>query len=155
MIVKSDREFIDGFAEGYERFGQTRLMGRIVAILLLSEEALSLDDISQKLDVSKGPVSTEARKLEMLWTVEVVRKSGDRKTYYQVVDDPFVRALDRNIELTRKNLTLAQKWVSSEKNRKNTKSGKRIAKMNKFYHELVHSLEQFSYHWKTRDEDDE
>ena len=151
-LTKSDHQFIEGFADGYARFGATHLMGRIMAILLLEEEPLSLGEISRKLGASKGPVSTEARKLEMLWTVEKIKRGGDRKVFYKPVDDPFVMAMDRNIESIRKNMYVAEKWLEQEELEDIPEEIRaRVERMKNFYKYLVGTMKEFSEQWKNGD----
>ncbi len=57
------REIIQSFGHAYQAFGLSTLMGKIVALLLFSDEPLSLDDISRNLEMSKGPISQIARRL--------------------------------------------------------------------------------------------
>lgn len=148
----SDKQFIEGFADGYARFGATHLMGRIMAILILEEEPLSLGEISRKLGASKGPVSTEARKLEMLWTVEKIKRGGDRKVFYKPVEDPFVMAMDRNIEQIRKNMHVAGKWLDQEELEEIPEEiRERVERMKNFYKYLVGTMQEFSAQWKKGD----
>src|SRR5512147_2434476 len=71
-------------AEGFPPIG-----GRIFGLLLLSEEALSLDAIAARLSASKGSISSDARRLEQRGVLERVRRAGDRRDYYRVADDIF------------------------------------------------------------------
>lgn len=56
--------------------------GQIYALLYLNEEPLSLDDISEKLCVSKSNVSINIRLLEEYDLVRKVWVKGSRKDYY-------------------------------------------------------------------------
>ncbi|MFH0800606.1 MAG: helix-turn-helix domain-containing protein [Pseudomonadota bacterium] len=56
--------------------------GQIYAILFLSDEPLSLDDIAEKLAVSKSNVSINIRMLEDYSLVRKVWVKGSRKDYY-------------------------------------------------------------------------
>lgn len=57
--------------------------GQIYALLYLNEEPLSLDDISEKLCVSKSNVSINIRLLEESDLVRKVWVKGSRKDYYE------------------------------------------------------------------------
>lgn len=59
-----------------------RVGGQIYALLFLSEEPLSLDDISEKLQVSKSNISINIRMLEDLKLVRKVWVKGSRRDYY-------------------------------------------------------------------------
>lgn len=56
--------------------------GQIYGLLFLSEEPLSLDEISEKLCVSKSNVSVNIRLLEEYQLVRKVWVKGSRKDYY-------------------------------------------------------------------------
>ncbi len=59
-----------------------RVGGQIYALLFLSEEPLSLDDIADRLAVSKSNVSINIRMLEEYNLVRKVWVKGSRKDYY-------------------------------------------------------------------------
>lgn len=59
-----------------------RVGGQIYALLFLSDEPLSLDEISEKLGVSKSNVSINVRMLEEYDLVRKVWVKGSRKDYY-------------------------------------------------------------------------
>ena len=57
-------DFIERMGLALESDGLPRIAGRIFGLLLVSEDARSLDDLAAELRVSKGSVSTNARLLE-------------------------------------------------------------------------------------------
>jgi len=59
-----------------------RVGGQIYALLFLSDEPLSLDDIAERLSVSKSNVSVNIRMLEDYGLVRKVWIRGSRKDYY-------------------------------------------------------------------------
>lgn len=62
-----------------------RVCGQIYALLFLSSEPLSLDDIVMELGVSKGNVSINIRILEDYKLVRKVWVKGSRRDYYEAV----------------------------------------------------------------------
>lgn len=76
-----------------ETDGLPRIAGRLFGTLLLSEEAMSLDDLTTTLGVSKASVSTDARRLLESGVVERVGRPGDRRDYYQIAPDFFTRLI--------------------------------------------------------------
>lgn len=80
-------ELIDHIGEKAERFGLPRIAGQMEGLLLLSEGRLSLDDIADRLEVSKASVSTNIRLLERWKVVRRVYNRGDRKNYYEIAGD--------------------------------------------------------------------
>jgi DNA-binding transcriptional regulator GbsR (MarR family) len=55
--------------------------------LLLSPEALSLDDLAEQLEISKGSVSMNMRSLERWGMAKEVWVRGERKKYYMAESD--------------------------------------------------------------------
>lgn len=142
-------KFIEGFAEGYANFGQPRLMGRIMAELLLSSKPLSLDEITEELGVSKGPVSSEARKLEMLGTVEKIVRRGSKRVFYQPVEDSFATALARNLNLMDKNREVAAHFLENAPAAEMDPAVlERVTEMERFYTLLIDKINIFQEEWK-------
>jgi DNA-binding transcriptional regulator GbsR (MarR family) len=68
-------------------FGFSEVMGRLYGTLLLSPNALSLDDLAEALEISKGSVSMNRRSLERWGMAEEVWVRGERKKYYAAESD--------------------------------------------------------------------
>lgn len=68
-------------------FGFSEVMGRLYGTLLLSPEAMSLDDLAERLEISKGSVSMNMRALERWGMAEEVWMRGERKKYYEAETD--------------------------------------------------------------------
>ena len=62
-IQQIKTNFIQDYGLGYQSFGLPKMMGQIVGLLLYHAEPVSLDDITEELQVSKGPVSQVMRRL--------------------------------------------------------------------------------------------
>ncbi len=68
-------------------FGFSDVMGRLYGILLLSPEPMSLDELAEGLQISKGSVSMNARSLERWGMAKEVWVRGERKKYYMAESD--------------------------------------------------------------------
>lgn len=75
----------------FEADGMSRIAGRMLGLLLLSPESLSLDDLGEQLSVSKTSASTNARLLERMGIVEPSTRPGDRRDYYRIASDLHTR----------------------------------------------------------------
>lgn len=64
-----------------------RSTGQIFGLLYLSAEPLSLNQMSSMLGVSKGSASMGTRQLASLVGIRKVWIPGDRRAYYEVVED--------------------------------------------------------------------
>ena len=125
--------FTDRVASLFEHDGLPPIAGRIFALLLLSEEARSLDQLSAELGVSKASASTNTRLLAGFGLIEPVRQLGSRRDYYRTADDLFERSmavrLDRWREFTdvigegRRTLPLATPAVRERETRGDRRTG--------------------------------
>ena len=89
-----------------ERDGLPRIAGRILGLLLVSAEPLSLDVIAERLGVSRASVSTDARRLVDQGVLERVGRPGDRRDYYQMAADSPQRSLEQRLGAVRHFLAL-------------------------------------------------
>jgi DNA-binding transcriptional regulator GbsR (MarR family) len=94
---KDVERFVERAGLHWENDGLPRIAGRIYGLMMITEDALSLDEIADALGVSKASVSTDTRLLERLGFVERVSKPGDRKDYYQHTEGSFERAIAERI----------------------------------------------------------
>jgi DNA-binding transcriptional regulator GbsR (MarR family) len=90
-------QFIERAGLLWEQDGLPRIAGRIFALALITQEALSLDEIAETLGVSKASVSNDTRLLERLGFVERVSRPGDRKDYYQSGSRSFEHAITERV----------------------------------------------------------
>ena len=79
--------FVDAIGEFFARYGATATIGRVFALLLISDSPLSLDDIAAWLGVSKSGASVATRDLERLALVRRQLTRGSRRVLYEVSDD--------------------------------------------------------------------
>jgi DNA-binding transcriptional regulator GbsR (MarR family) len=89
--------FIERMGLALESDGLPRIAGRIFGLLLVSEDARSLDELAGELHVSKGSVSTDARLLEQRGVVERISRPGDRRDYYRVQPDLFSHTMAQRL----------------------------------------------------------
>lgn len=68
-------------------FGFNDVMGRLYGTLLLSPEPMSLDELAQRLKISKGSVSMNMRSLERWGMAKEHWVRGERKKYYKAESD--------------------------------------------------------------------
>lgn len=142
-------DFIRDFGDAYLRFGLPRLMGHIVGLLLYEEGPLSLDEITDQLGVSKGPVSQVMSRLRDRNLVIRENVPGNRKDFYRAADDIFGQAFHNHAQLFSFNHELAKIYLE-----RISKSGapehfsQRIEEMTEFYQKMVEHLQTFLNDWK-------
>ncbi len=78
-----ERQVVDFFVDGVRVLGLPRSIGEIYGLLFISQDALSLDDLVRRLQISKGSASQGLRTLKGLGAVRETNGGADRRTYYQ------------------------------------------------------------------------
>lgn len=78
-----EQESIEYFVSFAQMFGLPRSIGQIFGLLFASRVALSMDDIIQRLGISKGSVSQGLSLLKTLGAVVVVEIPGDRRDHFE------------------------------------------------------------------------
>lgn len=80
---------LDGLGQLADYFGFSKVMGQLYGTLLLNDGPLSLDEIMQRLNISKANVSMNIRSLELLGFVRQVwvRGGNGRRKYYEAETD--------------------------------------------------------------------
>ena len=97
-------------------FGMGRIVGEVFALVYLTEDPISLDEISEQLELSKAAVSIATRQLDKLSLLVRVKNQGDRKTYYRT-SDHFAASLQHGIlELIRAKLQAAADVLNQAEN---------------------------------------
>jgi DNA-binding transcriptional regulator GbsR (MarR family) len=98
MNQEVDR-FIERMGRRSELDGMPRTAGRLFALLLLTPGTVSLEQIAERLAVSKGNASACARLLTQFGLIERHSPPGERKDFYGVGDDVCTRVLARQLEM--------------------------------------------------------
>lgn len=71
------------FVDGVKVLGLPRSIGEIYGLLFISPEPLSLDDLVERLGISKGSASQGLRSLKGLGAVRETLLEGSRRCHYQ------------------------------------------------------------------------
>lgn len=154
LIMKSNEkikhEIIKNFGVAYKAFGLSKLMGHIVALLIYSQEPISLEDIAKNLHRSKGPVSQILRRLRDRGLIRRVWQPTSRKDFYEIQPEVFEIAYRNNLELIRSNNRLAKQLkntVEKEKSDNYEILKLRLSEMEKFYELMESYHENFLKAW--------
>lgn len=73
--------------------GLPRIAGRLMGLLVLEGGPFSFSELAERLKVSRGSTSTNARLLENMGVIERTAIAGDRQDYYQLAKDPYTKLL--------------------------------------------------------------
>ena len=107
------QDFTEGLSQISRFWGFPKGMGTIFAVLYLSPTPLSLDEVVQQTNLTKGAVSTEIRTLARMGLVHRSSKLGDRKDYYEAESD-FYKSI-RSILKERQNSEFDRALLSVRK----------------------------------------
>ncbi|MDF1504014.1 MarR family transcriptional regulator [Roseisolibacter sp. H3M3-2] len=131
-----------------ERDGLPRIAGRILGLLLVSAEPLSLDGIAERLGVSRASVSTDARRLVEQGVLERVGLPGDRKDYYRMASDSPERSLEQKLVGLRQFLALldeAQRLPGQD-----PAVSERLAEASALYRDVMLATTDALERWRAR-----
>ncbi len=78
---------IEGIGRLARFFGFSEVMGRLYGALLMSPEPLSLDELAERLEISKGSVSMNMRSIERWGMAKEVWMRGERRKFYTAESD--------------------------------------------------------------------
>ena len=95
--VHQPPQFVEKLAVALERDGFPRIAGRIYALLLISDEEISLDDIAATLGASKASASVNTRMLEDKSLIVRVSRTGDRRNYYRISPELFTCTMEQRL----------------------------------------------------------
>ena len=84
---KAWQEMVEVCGRICQLLGLPRSTGQIYGLLYLSAEPLSLNHMSSMLGISKGSVSIGTRQLASWGAIRKVWIPGDRRDFYEVVED--------------------------------------------------------------------
>lgn len=102
LVRDATREPLDAFVEQMGLIAQSenlpRIAGRMIGLFLVEGRTFGLKELSERLQVSRASVSTNARLLSQFGLLERVAVPGDRQDYYRLAPDPYSRMLRQMVE---------------------------------------------------------
>lgn len=126
-LHKSQELFTATWGEISTFWGINKVMGQLYALLFASDKPLTLDDMCERLQISRGNASMNIRALKTWGVIRKVRVQGDRKDYYELDEDTgkimtrFVRERKRRelepaLETMRRSAVLLRMAIPAMKN---------------------------------------
>jgi len=86
-LTEAKQQFISSWGAFGTHWGINRTMAQIHALLLISPDPLTQDDIMEELNISRGNTNMNIRELINWGLVERVILSGERKEYFTAEKD--------------------------------------------------------------------
>ena len=80
-----ETEIIDFFVQLSRLLGQPRSMAEIYGLLFISARPLAMDDLIERLQLSKGSASQGLKFLRNLGAVRMVYIAGERRLHYEAI----------------------------------------------------------------------
>src|SRR5881296_1810828 len=80
-----ETEIIDFFVQLSRLLGQPRSLAEIYGLLFISARPLAMDDLIERLRMSKGSASQGLKFLRNVGAVKMVYVPGDRRVHYEAV----------------------------------------------------------------------
>jgi DNA-binding transcriptional regulator GbsR (MarR family) len=148
VLTKSAREFILHWGEMGSRWGVNRTVAQVHALLYLSAEPLTAEDIADALSVARSNVSSSLRELQNWQLVQAAHQLGDRRDFFSTSHDVWQlfltvvqQRMEREIEPTIEALGRLAVEARAEKQPEVTR---RIAGMHAFLEEMQDWYQQMT-----------
>lgn len=93
-IEKIREEFIEKVGLICQADGLPRIAGRVLGLLIFDAETISFGDLAERLQVSRGSISSSVRLLSDHQLIKKISKPGERQDYFRLADNPYVSLLD-------------------------------------------------------------
>ncbi|TLS35570.1 GbsR/MarR family transcriptional regulator [Pseudalkalibacillus caeni] len=103
---------IESIAQNMDLYSVTSSVGRLYGTMFFENGPMTLDEMKEKLHMSKTSMSTGVRSLMELQMVEKVWKKGERKDLYKTNDDWYKTFSDFFCIRWRKGIELNQKALN-------------------------------------------
>ena len=87
QLTPALEKYVLHWGEMGTRWGTNRTVAQIHALLYLSPEPLTADDIVDALSIARSNVSTSIRELQAFGLVRMIHIMGDRRDYFEAISD--------------------------------------------------------------------
>ncbi len=147
--INERAHFIEETGLLFENLGTTRMAGRILGYLMVSDkEVVSFDELCQVLQASKSSISTNVKTLINLHIVKPSTLPGDRRTYYMLSPDmDWIEYLMKRVEMLKILKNLFVKGLELRVNKKD-KAAQWLKKSATFYDWVVREYPKFLQQWE-------
>ena len=147
-LTKAGREFILHWGEMGGRWGVNRTVAQVHALLYLSAEPLTAEDIAEALSVARSNVSTSLRELQNWQLVQATHQMGDRRDFFSTSHDAWQlfltvvqQRVEREIEPT---IAALGRLATEARAEKQPEVTARIAGMHAFLQEMYGWYQQMT-----------
>lgn len=149
-LTAETMQLIEEMALHHENQGLSRIAGRIIGLLMVSQEPLSSEQIATTLQVSLGSVSTNMRMLLKIGFAEKKSVTGDRVSYYIMAPDTIEEELIQGLERILSLKNIIEKGMQIENLKDSELVMQRFHEMLEAIELYRESLNQMLVEWKSR-----
>lgn len=149
-MLEAEVEFIERFGLMFEEDGLPKIAGRIFALLMLTDQALTLDEMAEILQVSKTSVSTNTRMLDSMRFVERTSRPGDRRAYYRLAPNGLEMSFERTRQRMAEVLELLE-TVTDGFPEKRELAMRRLKRMRDWHAFILEEMDGIWQRWKEKE----
>lgn len=133
-------EFIEKIGLQAQNDGLPRIAGRLLGLMIWDGEAVAFGDLAERLQVSRGSISTASRILEDRRLIKRIAKPGKRQDYFQLSEAPYanmMEAIKISMERSREEINGSLDQIPS------TETGirERVQAYSNFYENMANSID--------------
>ena len=145
---EAKREYVEDFGLLFEGAGGSRMVGRVLGLLLVSETPeLSAEEISDCLRASQGAISTATRTLVGIGLVRRLTKPGERRAYFAANSDAWQETTRQQIAGSRAFREMAERGLDL-KVADGPEAGRGLEAMRDFYAFWEQELSEVLARWE-------
>ncbi len=86
-LTPAVEKYVLHWGEMGTRWGTNRTVAQIHALLYLSPDPLTAEDIAETLSIARSNVSTSIRELQSFGLIKMTHIMGDRRDYFEAISD--------------------------------------------------------------------
>lgn len=111
-LVAAQDSVLSRVSQMCSKFGLNNVMAQLYVVLYFSNKPLCLDDMVERLKISKGSASINIRALERYGVVRQVWVKGSRKDYYEAETDIAKVVIERVSSMAKTRLAEVDKMIT-------------------------------------------
>jgi DNA-binding transcriptional regulator GbsR (MarR family) len=135
-LAEAKQQFINSWGAFGTQWGINRTMAQIYALLLISPDPLTQEDVMEELSISRGNVNMNMRELIGWGIVERVIVSGERKEHF-IADKDIYKAAAQIIKVRRqRELDPMMKTIAQLENIEGDKKDKNVKQFTDIMKEI-------------------
>lgn len=125
--------YAEDFGLLFEGFGLPRMVGRVLGVLLVSEEPeLSAEELAEALRASRGSISSSTRTLIQMGLVQRRTRPGERRDYFRMKPGAWDELMRRELESISRFRQMAERGLGIA-NPDSPEARRNLEEMREFY----------------------